>query len=150
MLVLSASEVRELYGWDEAVESQRHAFAALGRGEASLPEKIMLPAGDDMALCYAARMSAGSGPVSKFISVQAGNAACGLPSVHAVVTVLDPVDGRPIALIEGNEVTTRRTAAASALAVSLLANENTPVLAVIGSGVQAMAHVRALTRVRRF
>jgi len=154
MLVLSASDVRDLFDWDTAISSQRRAFAELGRGSACLPEKVVLPAGDNLALCYAARWSRDSGPVSKFISVHTGNAAHGLPSVHAVVTVLDPVDGRPVALIEGNEVTTRRTAAASALAVSLLANDGAsdraPILAVLGSGVQGMAHVRALTRVRSF
>ena len=150
MLVLGASDVRELYDWDIAIESQRQAFAELGRGAACLPEKIILPAGENMALCYAARMSDDTGPVSKFISVHPKNGAKGLPSVQSVVTVLDPVDGRPVALIDGNEVTTRRTAAASALVISLLKTEPARVLTVLGSGVQGVAHVQAITRVHRF
>ncbi len=153
LLVLGASEVRELFDWDTAIASQRSAFSELGRGGASLAEKVHLSSrgasGDDLALSYMARWSRETGPVSKVISVNPGNAARGLPSLHALVTVLDPVDGRPVALIEGAELTTRRTAAASAVAVSLLANADAPMLAVLGSGVQAAAHVRTLARVRR-
>ncbi|WP_394825441.1 ornithine cyclodeaminase family protein [Pendulispora albinea] len=148
--MLSASDVRELYDWDLAIESQRQAFAQLGLGAACLPEKLVLPAGENMALCYAARMSDDTGAVSKFISVHPHNGAKGLPSVQSVVTALDPVDGRPIAIIDGNEVTTRRTAAASALAISLLKSVPAHVLTVLGSGVQGMAHIRAIRRVHRF
>ena len=151
MLVLGAQDVRELYDWDTAIASQRRAFAELGGGGARLPEKIVVPAGDDMAICMAARMSDDTGPVSKFISVHMNNPRRGLPSVQSVVTALDPIDGRPVAILDGNEITTRRTAAASALAVSLLARRDHPaVLTVIGSGVQGIAHIRAITRVQRF
>ncbi|WP_394846006.1 ornithine cyclodeaminase family protein [Pendulispora brunnea] len=158
MLVLGASDVRELFDWDTAIASQRRAFAELGGGGARLPEKIVVPAGDDMAICMAARMSDDTGPVSKFISVHMGNPQRGLPSVQSVVTALDPIDGRPVAILDGNEVTTRRTAAASAVAVSVLGRQHThgsmrderAVLAVIGSGVQGIAHIRAIGRVQRF
>ncbi|WP_394835465.1 ornithine cyclodeaminase family protein [Pendulispora rubella] len=151
MLVLGALDVRELYDWDTAIASQRRAFAELGGDGARLPEKIIVPAGDDMAICMAARMSNDTGPVSKFISVHMGNPRRGLPSVQSVVTALDPTDGRPVAILDGNEITTRRTAAASALAVSLLGRrENHGALAIIGSGVQGIAHIQAIARVQRF
>jgi ornithine cyclodeaminase len=72
-----------------------------------------------------------------------------LATIHALVIAFDPVTGRPVAAMDGGAVTTLRTAAGSALAVDLLAVPDADVLAVIGSGVQARAHVRAVSRIRR-
>lgn len=150
LLVLGADEVEDLFGWDAAIASQREAFEALGHGEADQPPKLMLPvaADDSVALCYAARVSAAAGAVSKLASFNPANAARGLPTISALVTVLDRQTGRPVALLEGAPLTTRRTAAGSALAVDLLARRSSRVLAVLGSGTQGMAHVRAISRIR--
>lgn len=72
----------------------------------------------------------------------------GLPTVHGLITVLHPTTGRPLAIIDGTAVTTLRTAAASALAVDVLARRDASRLVVIGTGVQAHAHVRAIAAVR--
>jgi alanine dehydrogenase len=64
-----------------------------------------------------------------------------------VVAVFDPETGVPAALIDG-AVTALRTAAGSALATRLCAREDARVLAIIGTGVQARSHARALPRVR--
>ena len=60
----------------------------------------------------------------KVVSVFPGNAAVGLPSLHGVYLVLDAATGVPLAQIDGTELTTRRTAAVSALAASLLARDD--------------------------
>jgi ornithine cyclodeaminase len=69
---------------------------------------------------------------------------------QAVICVFDPKNGRPLALMDGTDVTATRTAAGSALATRLLAREDAHVLALVGSGVQARSHARALPRVRDF
>ena len=148
MLVLSAADVERLFHLDPAIESQRAAFAALGRGEAVLPPRLLVPGAEDsVAFCYAARLSAGGAAVSKFGSVNPANAARGRPTVSAVITVLDPADGHPVAVLDGTSVTTLRTSAASAVAASALARPGARTLAVLGSGVQARGHVLALARV---
>jgi ornithine cyclodeaminase len=53
-----------------------------------------------------------------------------------------------VALLDGTEITAARTAACSALSARLLAREDASVMAVIGTGVQARAHARAVVRVR--
>jgi ornithine cyclodeaminase len=83
--------------------------------------------------------------VSKFGSINPDNGGRGLDAVNAVVTVLDPESGLPVALMEGTSVTEIRTAAASAVAAKILAPDATR-LTVVGTGVQGCAHVRALTR----
>ncbi|MGW5415045.1 ornithine cyclodeaminase family protein [Actinomadura geliboluensis] len=148
VLLLSAADVRAVFDLPAAIASQRAAFGALGRREARLAPRLLLDGPDgDVAFCYVSRLP-GTGAVAKFGSVHPGNAARGLPTVAALVTVQDPVDGRPVAIIEGEAVTTLRTAAASAVAADHLAVPDASRLAVAGCGVQGRAHVRAMAAVR--
>ncbi|MCL7426066.1 ornithine cyclodeaminase family protein [Streptomyces sp. YS415] len=150
LLFLSGDRVTRLLSWDAAIASQRAAFVALGSTGADLPGKIMHPSrfDDSVVFAYLSRLSADTGAVAKIGSVNPGNAAAGLPAVHALVTALDPVTGRPVAVMDGTALTTLRTAAGSAVAVDALATPGSTGLAVLGSGTQALAHVRALARVR--
>jgi ornithine cyclodeaminase/alanine dehydrogenase-like protein (mu-crystallin family) len=149
LLLLGGADVTAVFDLRSAIESQRAAFAALGRRDARLAPRLLLPGPgpDDIAFCYVSRLP-GTGTVAKFGSVNPGNAQRGLPSVSALIVVQDPVDGRPVAIIEGEAVTTLRTSAASAVAVDHLAVPDAAGLAVVGSGVQARAHVRAIAEVR--
>lgn len=151
ILTLEEAEVRRLFTPEVALASQRRAFAALADGSAVLPERLLVPGtGDDVSFCYAARLAPDACAVSKFGSVHPGNTALGLPAVSAVVTVLDAGTGRPRAVMDGTVVTTLRTAAASAVALDVLAPARTKRLALFGTGVQAIAHVDALLAVREF
>ena len=148
LLGLSAADVSSLLTVDVAIESQRKAFRNLASGEAILPERLLVDGDDDsVSFCYAARLDSQAGAVCKFGSVNPRNAAEGMPTISALVTVLDPVSGNPVAIMDGTSVTTIRTSAASAVAVEALARPGSQRLAVIGSGVQGGAHVRAIARV---
>jgi ornithine cyclodeaminase len=70
----------------------------------------------------------------KTINIFPGNAAQGLPGLFATYTLYDATTGEPLAQIDGNEITARRTAAASALAASHLARPDARRLVVIGRG----------------
>src|SRR3981081_4145207 len=72
------------------------------------------------------------------------------PTHQAVIVAFDPLTGTPTALMDGEAITAARTAAGSALATDLLARRDAETLVVIGTGVQARAHLRAVSRVRRF
>lgn len=150
VLVLSAADVAALLTPEVAIESQRRAFDHLGRGLAVLPPRL-LAAGqqDSAAFCYTARLTADGPAVCKFGSVNPANAGRGMPTVAALITVLDAVTGRPVAIMNGTSVTTLRTSAASAVAAQVLAKPDARSLAVLGAGVQAAAHVHALARVLR-
>jgi ornithine cyclodeaminase len=67
-----------------------------------------------------------------------------------VLGAFEPATGTPTALMDGEAITAARTAATSALATDLLARRDAETLVVIGTGVQARAHLRAVSRVRRF
>jgi ornithine cyclodeaminase len=89
----------------------------------------------------------------KMVSVFPGNRARGLPSVHGVYLLLDAATGVPLAQLDGSELTTRRTAAVSALAASLLARSDATRLLIVGAGriaslvFDAMSCVRPIARV---
>ena len=69
---------------------------------------------------------------------------------QALICLFDEENGTPVALMDGTYITATRTAAGSALATRLLAREDARVLAILGAGVQARAHAKALGRVREF
>lgn len=70
----------------------------------------------------------------KLVTVAAGNAARGLPTVNSVYLLFDTVTGMPLALLDGEELTQRRTAAASALASSCLSRPEAATLLMVGTG----------------
>ena len=70
----------------------------------------------------------------KIVNVAQGNRARGLPGLFATYQLFDGTTGELLALIDGDEITARRTAAASALAASRLARGDARVLLVVGTG----------------
>lgn len=144
------ADIAAAFGMDAAIASQRVAFEALADGRARLAEKVALPnpGGSDVALSYLSRLSPEHGAVSKLVAVHPDNAQRGLPAISGTVLVLDPTTGETVAVLEGTALTELRTAAGSAVAADALARADADVLAVLGSGVQARAHVRAIARVR--
>jgi thiomorpholine-carboxylate dehydrogenase len=67
-----------------------------------------------------------------------------------MIALFRPDTGEPLAVMDGRLITEMRTAAVSAAVTKRLAAPETRVLALLGSGVQAAAHLEALTQVRRF
>jgi ornithine cyclodeaminase len=70
----------------------------------------------------------------KTVGIFPGNARRGLPGLHSTYLLYDARTGVPLALLDGNEITSRRTAAASALAASFLAPDGARHLLVVGAG----------------
>jgi thiomorpholine-carboxylate dehydrogenase len=68
----------------------------------------------------------------------------------ATIFLVDPRTGTPLTIMDGRLITEMRTASVSAAATKLLAAPDSKILAILGSGVQALSHVEALRLVRRF
>jgi ornithine cyclodeaminase len=85
--------------------------------------------------------------MSKLVSLFPHNAGTGLPTHQAVIVAFDPDTGQPAALLDGTAITAIRTGACSALSARLLARPDADVLAILGTGVQARSHARAMCRV---
>src|SRR5947209_175742 len=69
---------------------------------------------------------------------------------HGLIVLFRPDTGEPLAVMDGRLITEMRTAAVSAAVTKYLASPDSRVLALLGSGVQAAAHLEALSQVRRF
>src|SRR5947209_3398313 len=70
----------------------------------------------------------------KVVNIAHANAARGLPGLHSTYVLYDATTGVPLAWLDGDEITARRTAATSALAASWLARADARHLAIIGAG----------------
>jgi alanine dehydrogenase len=73
----------------------------------------------------------------------------GLPTIQGVLALYDATNGILLALMDSSEITALRTAAASAVAAKYLSRADAHVVTIIGCGVQARPHVRAMHAVRR-
>ena len=87
---------------------------------------------------------------AKLVNLYPNNGARGLPTHLAIIAVFRSETGEPLAVLDGRLITELRTAAVSAAATKLLASPKAKSLAILGSGVQARAHFRALALVRKF
>ena len=147
VLTLSGADVARLLDPDALVDALADSFAALTRGEVDAPPRSQVATEAGILLSMPAHRP--GGPVGvKLVTVFEGNGALGLPSHLALVALFDEATGAPVALMDGASITAARTAGASALSCRLAAREDCRVLALVGAGVQARAHLAAIPRVR--
>jgi alanine dehydrogenase len=152
VLILTRAEVGELLDPDELIDALGPAMMDLSSGAASMPPRVAAVLADRQAMLGAMPGWVPSSGVleTKLVSLFPGNAGSHVPTHQAVIVVFDPETGSPSAMLDGTEITAQRTAAGSALATKLLARTDASILAVLGTGVQAAAHLRFVPRVRRF
>jgi alanine dehydrogenase len=149
VIVLSQAQVRELLDLDALVDALAAAHKDLSEGNASMPPRIAaLVQEHEGLLGVMPSYLPSAGLACKLVTLFPHNRD--RETHQAVICVFDPDNGTPVALMDGTFITATRTAAGSALATRLLARDDARVLALIGTGVQARSHARALRRVRRF
>lgn len=151
-LILSGAQIAALATPPDYLAAVEAAFRALAAGEMAAQPVAHLPGIDGAFHCKAA-IAAGAAPraVLKLNgNFPANPARHGLPTIQGFVALLDRRDGRLLALMDSVELTARRTAAASALAVRHLARRAACRLAFVGCGVQAQTHLEALLALEGF
>lgn len=142
---ISGADIHATLDLPSLIEALRMAFVA-GAEAPVRASHAVTPDGDRLLLMPAWRCGAGIGV--KIVTVFPGNPARGLASVSAIYVLLDGATGHPIALLDGEALTLRRTGAASALASTYLSRADSRVLAVVGTGKLAPHMVRAHCAVR--
>lgn len=138
---LSAADTEAVLDWDLMIERMRRTYA-VPEDHASNPRRVVAR-GDGAWLRALTAI-----PVSsRFMGAKVfGRSSSG--RVSYLISLFDKVSGEVTALIDGNVVTAYRTAATTAAAVDRLAPPGPKTYGVLGSGAEAHAHVRALSRVR--
>lgn len=150
VLILSAADVRALVPMSEAIRLMGVAFAELSAGRAQSPLRTPLLDAERgaVSLYMPASVPALGGLGLKVVSVYPTNAARGLPTILALVTLLDAETGQPLAILDGTFLTALRTGAVSGKATELLARPDVKTLLCIGAGAQAFTQIWATCTAR--
>jgi len=149
-LLLTRADVVKLLDYDTCINAVEKAFKSHAAGH-TLPSGILGTHAPDGGfhvktaglvsekLYYAAKINANfPGNPQRY----------GLPTIQGVISLFDATNGRLLALIDSIEITSIRTAAATAVAAKHLARRDPQLVMIIGCGNQGRSHLRALSRVR--
>jgi alanine dehydrogenase len=154
VLVLNGEDVTRLLPMRDCIQVMREALAALARGEALVPLRMVMRVPGVSGFLglmpgYISPHDKQEGALGlKAVSVFPGNARRGIDTHQGAVLLFEADTGRLAALMDGAAITAIRTAAVSGLATDLLARPDAGELAVLGAGVQARTHIEAIAAVR--
>lgn len=143
MKVLSAADVARAAPYRELVEALREAF----RSDVATPVRHHHETGPATTLLLMPAWTSDWTGL-KVVTVKTDNAALGHPTVQASYLLIDGATGAPAVMMDGTELTRRRTAAASALAADYLARPDASVLTLVGAGALALHFAMAHAAVR--
>ncbi|MGH7006718.1 MAG: ornithine cyclodeaminase family protein, partial [Alphaproteobacteria bacterium] len=145
---LTSEAVRSCVSMEACIDLMAATMISVSHGEASIPQRNVVALGSsgnafvDMPGAIASPGTFGT----KIVSFFPGNRE--LPAIQGLIVVFDCSTGQPKAVVDAAAVTALRTAAASGMATRWLARENSETLALLGYGVQAEYHLRAMQAVR--
>jgi ornithine cyclodeaminase/alanine dehydrogenase-like protein (mu-crystallin family) len=129
MKTIDTASTRAALGFDRLVPAVAALFA--GGCEVPLRHVHSLP---ELTVLIMPAWQTGRYLGIKTVTIAPGNSRRGLPGLHSTYLLYDAATGVPLAQMDGNEITSRRTAAASALAASHLARPDAKHLLVVGAG----------------
>lgn len=149
VLVLSRRELREILTLEVLVPAIEHAFIdfASGRTLAYPVVRETVPAHRGIFGIKAGYLQADELIGLKAGGFWLGNPERGLTAHQSTTLLFDPRTGVPLALMDGNHITTVRTAAVGAIAARRLARPDARVAAILGCGVQGTGQAEALCHV---
>jgi len=147
---LTAADVKKALTMSQAIEVMKQAFVFLSDKKAVIPQRIHLGIpefkGDVLVMpIYLPEMERIG---LKAINLFDDNPKKDLPLIHALITVFDATNGKPIAIMDGSYLTALRTGAGSGVATSLLSREDSQVAAIFGAGEQGRTQLEAICTVR--
>jgi len=150
LLFLNEDQVRAALSYGELIPAIRQALVDFSAGRVIQPVRTVMSVAAHGG--WFAVMPAVYGGVmgAKMVTFYPGNVALEKHTHMAMIQLFRSDTGEPLAVMDGRLITEMRTAAVSVVAIDRLALPDAGVLGILGSGVQARSHVRALSRVRRF
>ena len=150
-MYISENQVRSVLRYEILIPAIRQALIDYSAGRVTQPPRSVLrvhgPDGEPSGWFAVMPVIAGAFMAVKTVTFYPGNAALGKHTHLAVIELLDRATGEPLAVMDGRLITEMRTAAVSAVAAEALAPAKTRTLGILGSGVQARAHIEALRQV---
>jgi ornithine cyclodeaminase/alanine dehydrogenase-like protein (mu-crystallin family) len=142
-LYVTDQEIESLLDLDELLMAVELSLIAYSSGIAMQPLRTTLPLAAEDSLMF---VMPGCWKVGglKLVTLAPQNAALDLPTHSALILVVSPDTGRPVAILDADHITRMRTAAASGVATRHLASGRPSKLALLGSGVQAQGHLTVM------
>lgn len=133
----------------EVIEAVEYAFSEKGYNRVQTPSKIYLyykkHDGDLRVMpSYLEDFDISS---VKIVNVHPQNRKLGLPTVMALILMMDPKTGALMLIMDGAWITAMRTGAASGVATKYLARKNSETLGIIGTGAQAITQLMAMNQI---
>jgi ornithine cyclodeaminase/alanine dehydrogenase-like protein (mu-crystallin family) len=147
---IDEASVRAVLQWDALIDAMEAALSDFSSGKVLQPVRSVLTIEEGRRYLGVMPAVAEEAMGVKLVSFYPANAEKGVATHHAVIVLMRPDTGEPMAAMDGTLVTEMRTAAVSAAVTRRTARPDGRVLAILGSGVQARAHLAALRRVRDF
>ena len=146
--ILSATDIKAALPMEEAIQIMASAFRQFSAGKAVVPLRSRLHTEKGVTLLMPAYLQETRNLAIKIVSIYGENPGLHLPTVTAVVTVLDPDTGMPLAFMDGDSLTAIRTGAAGGLAADLLSRQDARRVVLFGAGVQGRSQLRGVMAVR--
>ncbi|MFC2167135.1 ornithine cyclodeaminase family protein [Acidobacteriota bacterium] len=148
--LLSQKNIKQAVTMAEAISAVKDAFIQLSAQEAVVPIRSQIPVAKNkgISLFMPAYLEKSHSLGAKIVSVFPDNPSKNLPTISAVVVILDADTGRPQAILDGTFLTALRTGAASGVATDLLAKQDASTAAVFGAGTQGRTQLEAVCTVR--
>jgi ornithine cyclodeaminase len=134
LILLDADEVADLLPYDQLIQALAAAFSSDVVAPDRTHHEIVVPGSDSGRMLLMPAWHPGHALGLKVATVFSSNAQRGLPTVMASYMLMDAETGLPTAILDGTELTLRRTAAASALASSFLSQKSASKLLMVGTG----------------
>lgn len=146
---IDEAQIDAVLDWGPLMDVLEQAMSAFSAGNVAQPVRqfVQVPGHDAI---IAAMPAVGEAMAVKVVTLYHENAGTGIPTHQAVILVFDKENGSPLAVLDGRLITEMRTAAGSAAAARKLAVRDGAIATIMGSGVQARAHVDALAEVTQF
>lgn len=153
VLVLGRTDIAALLLPSDYLAAVEMAFQAEADGRTCAPAPLHIPAAGGGFHAKGASLTCADGRAFAAVKVNGnfpGNPKLhGLPTIQGAIVLSDATNGVLLALMDSIEVTLRRTAAASALAMRYFARAEADVVTICGCGVQARAQLEAIADARR-
>lgn len=146
ILILRSRELEELLEPQVLIPEIENAFIKYSRNETVTPPRTVMWVENNWWGVMQSYVP-GHGVGVKVVSLIPQNPSRGLPTIQALVTLFDGLNGTPLAVMEGGVLTALRTGAASAVSAKYLAPREAGPIGIIGTGYQAKYQLKFVSSV---
>ena len=147
-LILTRRDVAALLSIEECTDAVEHVFKLYGEGKTQAPGVLGVHAQNGGFHIKAGMLQLNRPYFAAKINANfpQNPKRLGLPTIQGVIVFSDAENGYPLAIMDSTEITSQRTAAATAVAAKYLARPESKTLMICGCGIQGRVSLRALMR----